>query len=100
MKQLKKLSNKHKQMAQWVVLNPTRTLTDLAHAFELSVAAGNIIYHSPLFQDEVNRLLEEQWQDARKIAQKTMIKLAEDGDRQAAQFILQCNGVTPTERQS
>lgn len=44
------------------------------------------------FQEFLTKRLKENWKDSIKIAQKTMIDLAESGDRQAAEYILNSAG--------
>ena len=92
MKPIQKLSNKHLSMIEWLICHPAAFQSDLAKEFNLNQASASAIYRSPCFQEELDKRLKEQWAEARKIAQDTMIGLATNGDRQAAAYILDSNG--------
>lgn len=97
-KQLTRLNARHKEMASYQVTNPMVSNQQLADKFHFTHCQVSRIVHSKLYQDYVDQLMKEAWKDATKIAQDTMITLAAHGDRQAAQYILDCNGYKPREQ--
>lgn len=50
----------------------------------------------PEFQEELKKRLAAQWKDAERIAQKTMIELATNGDYKASAYILDSLDYKPT----
>lgn len=51
-----------------------------------------------IFEVELKKRLQEQWKDAERIAQDTMIGLAAEGDFKASKYILDSLGYAPAQK--
>ena len=98
MKQIKKLSKEHIQIIEHWIANPSLNQKDLAAEFGKNPSWMCCVVNSQVFKEEFDRRLKEHWRWATKIAQKTMIDLAEGGDRQAAAYILDSAGYAPKQQ--
>ena len=52
----------------------------------------------PEFQEELKQRLAEQWKDAERLAQDTMLSLAREGDFKASKYILDSLGYAPAQK--
>lgn len=50
------------------------------------------------FDKELKKRLQEQWQDAERLAQETMISLCREGDFKASKYILDSLGYAPAQK--
>lgn len=50
------------------------------------------------FDKELKKRLQEQWQDAERLAQDTMISLCREGDFKASKYILDSLGYAPAQK--
>ena len=90
--EIRKLTKRHLNAIEFIVANPNLSQTELSE--KMGVSRISIInwMNSPLFKEALEERLKEVWKDSVKIAQKTMIDLAMNGNRQAAEYILSSNG--------
>lgn len=77
---------------------PFATQEEIANLVGCSVATVRSWKYHPLFQEVLEKRLKEEWKDARKVAQATIIDLAKDGDFQASKYILDSNGYNATQK--
>lgn len=94
---LRKLSPKHLSMIETIIANPTITQNQLAAQFDLAQPNVSKIMSSTVFKEELANRLRDEWKGSVKIAQKTMIDLAKNGDYKASEYILNSNGYKPKE---
>lgn len=93
-----KLTKNMKNYIETSLANPTLSDAKIAGMIGVSNVIISKWHRNPEFVAEVDKRIREQWHDAVKIAKDTMIELASNGDRQAAQYILDTNGFKPTEK--
>lgn len=78
-----------------MLANPTASYVELAEIVGVNRNTITAWKRNPEFQEEYQRQLKEMWKDSEKIAVKTMIKLASDGDFKASKYILDSQGYAP-----
>lgn len=91
MKELKFTPNMRKGIDAMMAY-PFATYEEIGNIVGCSGAAVKSWKRHPLFQEELDKRLREEWSGARRMAQKQMMILAENGDYRAIQYILDSNG--------
>ena len=84
-----------KQLAaiEALVAHPEMTQREIAESVGISeVQLCKLRRKNAGFKALLDERLRETWADSRRVAQKTMIKLAEEGDFQASKYILDSAG--------
>jgi hypothetical protein len=81
-----------------MLANPMMPDTQLAKLLGLNNKTVGVWRKKPEFQEELKKRLQEQWQDAERLAQKKMIELASEGCFQANKYILDSLGYAPAQK--
>ena len=91
------LSNRQKELIEYMLANPTLPETKCAK----NCGVPNSTYfdwkRKEEFTAELDRRIKEKWKDAERLATDTMINLCGKGDYKAAAFILNNLGYMPTQ---
>ena len=92
------LKTKEKELLEAMLANPMMPDTQLAKLLGLNNKTVGVWRKKPEFQEELKKRLQEQWQDAERLAQKKMIELASEGCFQANKYILDSLGYAPAQK--
>ena len=85
------------ELIEVLLANPMESDVAIARAMNINNKTVGKWRKMPEFQEEYKRRLQEQWQNAESIAQRTMIDLATEGDFKASKYILDSLGYAPTQ---
>lgn len=92
--ELKNLTKKAACAAEYEVDHPYASIKEIADACAMHPATLYKYRQSEIYQGYRDELLRKKWREAQKIAMDTMIKLAQDEDREACKFILSTQGIS------
>ena len=90
------LKPKQLELIEAMLANPELSDVKLAEKVNLNNKTVGKWRKIPEFDEELKRRLAEQWKGAERLAQKQMIKLAQDGNFHANKYILDSLGYAPT----
>jgi len=95
---MSKLTKKQQLYISTALAQPR--VKDAEIARQIGVAHKTICMwkHNPDFNEAYDNALKSEWKDAARMAKNVMEELAANGDRQAAQYILDSNGWKPTDK--
>ena len=86
------LTPKMKRGIEYLMAHPSATQQEIADFVGCSIATVRKWKYHPLYTEEFEKRLEEEWRDYRLSAQKKMKELADNGDYRAVAYILDSNG--------
>lgn len=89
---IEKLNKKMLNAIEFIIKNPTASYQEIADEIGTHKQTVYNWYNSPVFKEALDKRLKEVWHDAVKIAQKTIIKAAENGNLDASKYICNSNG--------
>ena len=78
--------------AAYLMAIELKTNKEIAAEVGISETTMSKWKHNPLFQEEVDRLLKEEWRDACKELQKIMVAKARKGEFKPLAYVLDSNG--------
>lgn len=92
------LTAKRMELLEAMLAHPAMSDVKLGQLLNLNNKTVGKWRKEPEFQEALKARLQEQWKDAERVAQKTMIGLAEDGDFKASKYILDSLGYAPAQK--
>ena len=98
MQPIKKLSTRHREIAQYRLMFPGLTQEEMGKKFGLTQVQINHIYKSPVFIDYYESLLQDRWKEHENEAQQKMFELMQDGNFNATKYILDSLGYQPKQQ--
>ena len=91
------LSAKQKQAAFLYAIE-LKTMKEISSIIDISEQSLCKWKKDPMWQEEVDRILKEEWRDSCKSLQKIMINKAKDGDFKSLEYVLSSNGYKAPEQ--
>lgn len=93
------LNSKQLKAIELLVYSPQRTLNSIAEEVDVSRDTLHRWRNdTPEFKEALEKAIKERWKAAETIAVNTMINLCNDGNIQAAKYMLDSLGYKPTEK--
>lgn len=86
------MTKKQQMAAEFMIQYPLKQDKDIAAMVGFTPQALCKVKKTPEFKEYLDKRLKETWKDSIRAAQNTMIELAKQGDRAAAQYILDSAG--------
>ena len=83
------------QLIEAMMANPMMSDVKLARELHINNKTVGVWRKLPEFQEELKARLHDKWKGAERLAQETMINLAENGDFKASKYILDSMGYAP-----
>lgn len=92
------LTNRQKNLLEYMLANPQ--LPETVCAKNCGVPNSTYFYWKQQgeFTAELDRRLKEQWKDAERLAQETMLSLCREGEYAASKYILDNLGYKPNDK--
>lgn len=91
------LTAKRLELLEAMIAHPNLSDVKLGVLLSLNNKTVGKWRKEPEFQEELKKRLQEQWKDAERLAQRTMIDLASNGDFKASKYILDSLDYAPTQ---
>ena len=95
MQRIYNLRDIHYKTIEYIIANPRATNMEVAEVMGVSYQSISNWRCSDVFKEHLNKRLKEEWSESTKIAQKTIIDAAADGNIVAAKYILDSAGYGP-----
>ena len=92
------LTAKRLELLEAMLAHPAMSDVKLGELLNLNNKTVGKWRKEPEFQEELKARLQQQWKDAERLAQNTMIELANGGCFQANKYILDSLGYAPAQK--
>lgn len=92
------LNAKQLELIEALLAHPHISDVKVAKEIGINNKTVGVWKKKPEFQEELKRRLQEQWKDAERLAQDTMLSLAREGDFKASKYILDSLGYAPAQK--
>lgn len=97
MVEIQKMNKRAYKILEYELAHPEAKYKDICEELGYTKSYVSKVVNSRCYRQAKKLALSELWGDGVKVAANTLLNLAKNGDREAAKFIMQCNGFIPKE---